>query len=54
MRFESLRTVIGLSVKQGLKLHQMDLTAAFLNRDLDEEVYMGDNPRDLLLKDRNI
>ena len=37
VRFESLRTVIGLSVKQGLKLHQMDVTTAFLNGDLDEE-----------------
>ena len=40
VRFESLRTVIGLSVKQGLKLHQIDVTTAFLNGDLDEEVYM--------------
>ena len=39
VRFESLRTVIGLSVKQGLKLHQMDVTTPFLN-DLDEGVYM--------------
>ena len=29
VRFESLRTVNGLSVKQGLKLHQMDVTTAF-------------------------
>ena len=40
VRFESLRTVIGLSVKQGLKLHQTNVTKAFLNGDLDEEVYM--------------
>ncbi|KAK3725314.1 hypothetical protein QZH41_002591 [Actinostola sp. cb2023] len=40
VRFESLRTVIALSVKQELKLHQMDVTTAFLNGDLKEEVYM--------------
>lgn len=40
VRFESLRTVIGLAVQNGLKLHQMDVTTAFLNGELDEEVYM--------------
>ena len=40
VRFESLRTVIALSVQNGLKLHQMDVTTAFLNGELKEEVYM--------------
>lgn len=40
VRFESLRTVAAMSVKQGLKLHQMDVTTAFLNGDLEEEVYI--------------
>ena len=40
VRFESLRTVIALAVQNGLKLHQMDVTTAFLNGELDEEVYM--------------
>ena len=40
MRFESLRTVIALAVQNGLKLHQMDVTTAFLNGELKEEVYM--------------
>ena len=40
VRFESLRTVISLAVQNGLKLHQMDVTTAFLNGELDEEVYM--------------
>ena len=39
-RFESIRTVIALAAKYGLKLHQMDVTTAFLNGDLKEEVYM--------------
>jgi len=40
VRFESLRTVIALAVQNGLKLHQMDVTTAFLNGQLKEEVYM--------------
>ena len=40
VRFESLRTVMALSVQNGLKLHQMDVTTAFLNGELKEEVYM--------------
>ena len=40
VRFESLRIVIALSVQNGLKLHQTDVTTAFLNGELKEEVYM--------------
>ena len=40
VRFESLRTVIALAMQNGLKLHQMDVTTAFLNGELQEEVYM--------------
>ena len=40
VRFESLRTVIALSVQQGLTLHQMDVATAFLNGELAEEVYV--------------
>ena len=40
IRFESLRAVIALAVQNGLKLHQMDVTTAFLNGELEEEVYM--------------
>ena len=39
-RFESVRTVIALAVQNGLKLHQVDVTTAFLNGELKEEVYM--------------
>ena len=31
VRFESIRTVVALSVQRGLKLHQIDYTSAFLN-----------------------
>ena len=40
VRLESLRTMIALAVQHGLKLHQIDVTTAFLNGKLDEEVYM--------------
>ena len=40
VRSESVRSVIALASKNGLKLHQMDITTAFLNGDLEEEVYM--------------
>ena len=40
VRFESVRTVIALAAKYGLKLHQMDIATAFLNGDLKETIYM--------------
>ena len=40
MRMESVRTLIAMSVQQGLRLHQVDVTTAFLNGQLEEEVYM--------------
>ena len=39
-RSESIRTLISLSVRNRLNLHQMDITATFLNGELDEEIYM--------------
>ena len=39
-RFESVRTVIVLALQNDLKLHQIDVTTAFLNGDLKDEVYM--------------
>ena len=40
VRFESLRMIIALSVQRCLKVHQMDVTTAFLNGELNDEVYM--------------
>ena len=37
---ELLRTVIGLAVRNGLQIHQLDVTTVFLNGTLDDEVYM--------------
>ena len=49
VRFESVRTVIALAVQYGLKLHQMDVSAAFLNGDLKEDVYMT-QPESFVIK----
>ena len=40
VRQESLRVLLALSVQYGLKLHQVDVTTAFLNGNLEEEIYM--------------
>ena len=40
VRTESVRSVIALAAKKNLLLHQMDVTTAFLNGTLEEDVYM--------------
>ena len=40
IRFKSLRSLFALAAQQGLKAHQMDVTAAFLNGELDNDVFM--------------
>jgi len=40
VRFESVRTLIAFAVQKNLKLYQMDVTCAFLNGDLAEEIYL--------------
>ena len=40
VRFESIRSVIALGAQHKLQLHQMDMSTAFLNGELDEELYM--------------
>lgn len=41
VRQESLRVLVALSVQCGLKPHQIDVTTAFLNGNLEEEVYVA-------------
>lgn len=40
VRFESVRTVIALAAQLDLRLHQLDITTAFLNGELKEEIYI--------------
>ena len=39
-RFSSLRILLAYSVQKNMLIHQMDVTTAFLNGDLEEEIYM--------------
>ena len=39
-RMTSIRLLIALAAIHSLVIHQMDVKTAFLNGDLDEEVYM--------------
>ncbi|GBE88792.1 Retrovirus-related Pol polyprotein from transposon TNT 1-94 [Sparassis crispa] len=39
-KFASVRTLLALAAKLDLEIHQMDVKSAFLNGDLDEEIYM--------------
>jgi len=49
---ESRRTLIALAVQNGLKFHQNDVTTAFLNVELKEEMFMR-QPEDSLPKAKN-
>ena len=40
MRFESLRMLFAFSVKHGIPIEQMDVDNAYLNTQLEEEIYM--------------
>ena len=39
--FESIRSIIAIAAKNGLKLHQMDIKTAFLNGELNEEIFIS-------------
>lgn len=40
VRFSSIRTLLAFAVQNGMLIHQMDVETAFLNGNLDEEIYM--------------
>lgn len=40
VRYNSIRFLMALAVKNGYKIHQMDVVTAFLQGDLNEEIYM--------------
>jgi len=39
-KFQSIRCLIAISAYFGLKLEQMDAVTAFLNPDVEEEIYI--------------
>ena len=39
-RMNSIRMVFAIAAMRNLEVHQMDVKIAFLNRDLDEEIFM--------------
>ena len=40
VRFSSIRALLAYAVQNGLLIHQMDVVTAFLNGNLEEEIYM--------------
>lgn len=40
IRYTSVRFLCALAVKYGLKMHQMDVTTAYLHGDLEKEIYV--------------
>ncbi|GJV31553.1 retrovirus-related pol polyprotein from transposon TNT 1-94 [Tanacetum coccineum] len=40
-RITSIRTIIAIAALRNLEIHQMDVKTAFLNGDLEEEIYMN-------------
>ncbi|KAD1189669.1 hypothetical protein E3N88_43182 [Mikania micrantha] len=40
-RFETIRLVIAVAAQRGWKLHQLDVKTAFLNGDLNEDIYVS-------------
>ena len=40
VRFSSIRTLLALAIQKDMIVHQMDVVTAFLNGELDEEIYM--------------
>ena len=41
VRFASIRLILSIVAKQDLELFQMDVKTAFLNGELDKEIYMA-------------
>jgi len=44
---DNLRTLLTLALNHGLEIHQMDVDTAFLNAELEEEIYIT-QPEDFI------
>lgn len=49
VRFASIRLILAIVANMNLELYQMDVKIAFLNRELDDEIYM-DQPMGFVVK----
>jgi hypothetical protein len=49
-RYTSIRTIIALAASMGWKLHQMDVKTAFINGEIEEEVYI-EQPEGFVIHD---
>ena len=49
VRFVSIHIILAIEAQMDLELYQMDVKTAFLNGELDEEIYMN-QPLDFELK----
>ena len=57
MKYQSLITILALACEEGMHVHKMDVKTAFLNSDLEEEMYVEqpnhlekDNPKQKVRK----
>lgn len=39
-RYETIRTLLAASVNEGMHVHQMDVVSAYVQGELNEEIYM--------------
>ena len=51
VRFASIRLILAIVANLNLELYKMDVKTAFLNGELDEEIYM-DQPIGFVIKDQ--
>lgn len=40
VRFGTIRTLLSIAVQEGMKIHQMDVTTAYLNGYMEEDIFM--------------
>ena len=53
VRFSSIRTPLAITIQKEMIIHQMDVVTAFLNRELNEEIYMQ-QPDEYQFQERKI
>ena len=51
VRFASIRLILAIVAHMDLELHQMDVKTVFLNKELEEEIYM-DQSKGYILQDQ--